>query len=272
MPQNEKIDISSIKLMDSGKRGARIQGLTSDTSNVFHQTLHAIVHLIKVLLDSGYEYVLPVKIQSDRLEAEFGIYRVSSGGNYFISVEQVVSSLSMQRLKLYDKLEIQQSNKVDITSCCSSDLESNDDDLELVESSFSNASSLNDEERSTLYYISGYVAFKEGLGIIEAPKIIDSEFLENVSRGKLSHPPPDLFDLSMYYYVFFKARDKKCCDKTFLRAYQMIYESTDYEFPNIGGINKRFSNSFFKAFVKEQSDVLRKTKDQKQLKKRKLNN
>ena len=56
-------------------------------------------------------------------------------------VAQVVSNLSRQRLELYDKLEIQQSNKVDITSCCSSDLESNDDDLELVESSFSNSSS-----------------------------------------------------------------------------------------------------------------------------------
>ena len=71
----------------------------------------------------------------------------------------------------------------------------------------------------------------------------------------------------MYYYAFFKARDKKYCDKTFLQGYQMIYGSTDYEFPNIGRINKQFSNSFFKAFVKEKSDVLRKTKDEKQLKK-----
>ena len=80
--------------MDSGKSCARIKGLTSDTANAFHQTLHAIVHLIKVLSDSGYDYVIPGKIQSDRLEGEFGIYRGSSGGNYFISV---VSSLSTQR-------------------------------------------------------------------------------------------------------------------------------------------------------------------------------
>ena len=86
------------------------------------------------------------------------------------------------------------------------------------------------------------MAVKEGLGITEAPNIVDSESLETVSRGKLSHPPADLFDLSMYNYAFSKARDKKCCDKTFLQAYQMIYESTVYDFPNIGGINKRFSN------------------------------
>ena len=98
---------SSIKLVDSGKRGTSIKALTSDTANIFHQTLYAIVHLIKVPLDSGYDNVISGKIQSGRLEAEFGIYR-GSCENYFISVEQVVSSLNMQRLKLNDKLEIQQ--------------------------------------------------------------------------------------------------------------------------------------------------------------------
>ena len=60
-----------LKNMDSGKRGARIRGLTG--SNAFHRTLHAMVNIIKKLLDLGFEYVLPGKIQSDRLEAEFGI-------------------------------------------------------------------------------------------------------------------------------------------------------------------------------------------------------
>ena len=95
---------SAIKLMDSGKRGARIRGLTGDTANAFHRTLHAMVYIIKKLLDVGFDYVLPGKIQSDRLEGEFGIYRGSSGGNYFITCEQVVNILSMQRLKLYKKI------------------------------------------------------------------------------------------------------------------------------------------------------------------------
>ena len=77
----------SFKLMDSGKRGCRVRGLTTETANALHQTLHGIVDMIKHLLNSDYRYALPGKIQSDRLEAEFGIYRGTSGGNYFISVE-----------------------------------------------------------------------------------------------------------------------------------------------------------------------------------------
>ena len=142
---------SSIKLMHSGKRGARVKGLTGDTANAFHRTLHAMVYIIKKLLDLGFDYVLPGKIQSDRLEGEFGIYRCSSGGDYFITCEQVVNSLSMQRLKLYNKLDIQQSNDVE-RPCCLEDLESCDDDIELVDNSFSESSRLNEEERSTLLH------------------------------------------------------------------------------------------------------------------------
>ena len=78
----------------------------------------------------------------------------------------------------------------------------------------------------------------------------------------------------MYCYALFKVKceRKNCCNKIFLQAYQLIYESTDYTFENIDSIIRRFSNSFFKAFVKKASDYFKKEKDKKQLKKRKLNN
>ena len=76
-----------------------------------------------------------------------------------------------------------------------------------------------------------------------------SEFLTNVSRGKLSYPPSDLYDFSLYCYAFFKVKceRKNCCSKIFLQAYKLIYESTDYNFENIDSIVRRFSNSFFNA-------------------------
>ena len=83
---------------------------------------------------------------------------VQPGGNYFISPEHVVCRLSMQRLKLYNQLDIQQLEGTNMNSCAQ-DLESNDEDMELVESSFIDSIHLNEEERSTLYYISGCVAF-----------------------------------------------------------------------------------------------------------------
>ena len=73
------------KLMDSSKQGQRVKALTGDTSNALHVTLLGMVDLIKTLLQHGHKYVLPGKIQSDRVEGEFGIYRQNSGREGTIS-------------------------------------------------------------------------------------------------------------------------------------------------------------------------------------------
>ena len=92
------------KEMDNGLLGRRIRGLTSDTANALHRSLNGLIQVTRQFLSLGMPYVLLGKLQSDRLKAKFGIYRQSSGGNYLISVEQVLS-LSLQRLKLFHKLD-----------------------------------------------------------------------------------------------------------------------------------------------------------------------
>ena len=92
------------------KYSGRIMCLTVDTSNALYVNLQGIVALIKLLLTKGFSYVLPGTFQSDRLEGEFGIYRQSSDGCYYISVQQIMNSLALQRLKLFDKLEIESKN------------------------------------------------------------------------------------------------------------------------------------------------------------------
>ena len=72
-----------------------MHSLTSDTSTALHRTLTGTVALIKLKLDIGFSYVLPGKVQSDRIEGEFGIYRQNSGGNYCISTYQVFNSLKL---------------------------------------------------------------------------------------------------------------------------------------------------------------------------------
>ena len=50
------------------------------------------------------------------MEAEFAIYKQGSGGNFLISVEQVLSSFHLEKVKLFSKLEIV--SKVYETTCC----------------------------------------------------------------------------------------------------------------------------------------------------------
>ena len=128
-----------------------------------------------------------------------------------VSVEQVISSLSLRRLKLYHKLHVDTEEMVSNENvCCSGDLSDKDEDIEILDYCFSEASNLSESERSSLYFICGYVTFKENLEGAEVIEHSDeSEFTELVSRGKLKHPPIDLYDLSQYLYSFFKIRKPK---------------------------------------------------------------
>ena len=160
---------STIKVMVLGKLDARLRRSTGYIANAFHRTLHAVVYIIKKLLDVGFDYVLLGKIQSDRLEEKIGIYRCSSGSNYFITCEQYANSLSMQRLKLYSPLDIQQSNDEE-RPCCLEDVELNEDDIALIENCFAESSCFSEEELSAFFYISDYVAYKEGSGVAASKK------------------------------------------------------------------------------------------------------
>ena len=180
---------------------------------------------------------------------------------------------------MYASLEIDEvESVVENTQCCAGSLDDRDEDLDSLDSCFENSSKLNEVERSALYYICGYVTFKEKLpstvpsndnGIDLADN--GNEFTINVSRGKLKHPDCKLFDYSLYCFSFFKNKTKKCCSKLFLVAFKYIYTTIGYDFKNIDSINSRFIICFFKGLVKKDSEDIRNNKSLEALrKKRKL--
>ena len=277
-PNDPRLDFllkmaTMFKQMDNSVRGKRVKGLTGETSNALHKTVVGIVELIKTLLSKGYSYVLPGKFSSDRIEGEFGICRQSSGGNFTISAEQVFNSLKLQRIKLFSQLDIDVDDDDLYNDCCEVDLKDCESELELIERCFEGASDLNITEKSSLYFICGYVAKKEDVICIDVDDVVslpeESEFTTQLSRGKLKYPPINLYDLSQYYYAYFKSRNAKCCTKIFLEAFREIHSYTGYEFENIDSINRRFCNTFFKAFVKKSKDSV-KFKDQRDTKRRRL--
>ena len=89
----------------------------------------------------------------------------------------------------------------------------------------------------------------------------------------LKYPPEELYDLSKYLYSFFKKREPKCCTKIFLQGFHLIYESSGCNFVKYEKILRRFLNTFFKAFAKDQTDKIKKKKEVESRRKRmKLNN
>ena len=180
-------------------------------------------------------------------------------------------------MKLYATLDAEILDSWAQDDCCTTELIDSEADLDLIDSCFADASDLSDTEKSSLYYICGYVTFKEKIVCLDDSEEVDlpdeAEFTMNVSRGKLKLPPLNLYDYSQYCYTYFKSRKDKCCTKMYLEAFLMIYEYTGYSFEK--GIARRLCNCFFKAFVKKETDKLKKKnraeqKDNRQTKRKRL--
>ena len=94
-----------------------------------------------------------------------------------------------------------------------------EEEIHLVDVCFSETSNVTSIEKSSLYYVSGYITRKEGLhdsshDFVE--RLPESEFTKLLSRGKLSHPSAELYDLAQYFLCYFKMKDPKCCNTVFL--------------------------------------------------------
>ena len=72
---------------------SRNAGLASETFMACIQTMRAVTEMVEYLQDRhGFTYVLSGKLMSDPIEGRFGWYRQSNGGNFYMSVKQVLTA------------------------------------------------------------------------------------------------------------------------------------------------------------------------------------
>ena len=176
------------------------------------------------------------------MEGEFGIYRQSAGGCYYISVEQIVKSLVLQRLKLFSELGIEEVVSHSKEKCCTASL--TEGDIFVFEEAF--LLTLSNKEESSLFYISRYAAFKGSSNLFK-----NSEFLLSLSRGKLSYSPAELFEVCCILFCYYKT-----CINHLLIDFDEIYESCQLEYDSYKSILRRFSSCFSKAFSNGKSNKL----------------
>ena len=167
--------------------------------------------------------------------------------------------MHLQRLKLFKKLEIEPSNIHQREPCCETPLD--ETELDCLDQCFEMSSKLSDSEKSTLYYIGGYITHKEGLTSSEIDilsYVKASEFTKMVSRGKLCHPLGDLYDLSQYLFAYYKNTPEKSCANRLIKAFTEISEVAFFAFEK--SVFRRFVNSFSKGFAVQCTDKIKRQK------------
>ena len=129
-------------------------GLSQQTFKALIQTNYSISELSLDLLTEGYDYVFTGRLQSDPLERRFSHYRQLSGGRFLVSLQEVIRSESIIKLKSLLKRNIDISSLSTPTQSISSindfarNMLINDcDHLQLTEAS-----------QQVVVYIAGYIS------------------------------------------------------------------------------------------------------------------
>ena len=177
----------------------------------------------------------------------------------------------LQRLKLFAKLQIEDEIWHTSNECCTLPL--SDNELDAIADCFENHS-ISETERSTLYYIAGYVSRKGGFvdnkESMEPLSDKGCEFTVQLSRGGLVHPSKDMFDLAQCLYSYYEKVCNKSCTKRLLVAFRLLQETIQCSYSD--SVLRRFVNTFSKGFAKKRTEEIQSSKQKNTIKRKRLRN
>ena len=90
----------ALKMCKSGTIVERAKCFTKDTSKAIWHSCNGLVGLSKHLLKTSHQYVLLGIFTTDHLEKQFGKLRQGCGGTYFITVQQIMEKMAIQKTKI----------------------------------------------------------------------------------------------------------------------------------------------------------------------------
>ena len=205
------LDMSKIFLeMKKPSKGKRSKTLTHDTARSLNHTLNGIVELCRHQLATTHEFVLLGEYSNDPIERAYGKLRQGSGGTYFLSVQQVMEKLAINKTKLLLKLNANVLN-TDVNpghSCenCKYKMD------ETITQTFNNLPKLEDkicrETKMSLDHMAGYVSRKDDElteeELLNATSFYYDEFGEytkKLDRGGLNVPTDNIFQWVFLFSV-----------------------------------------------------------------------
>ena len=159
------------------------------------------------------EYVLPGKVQTDNLEKRFSCYRQLSGGNYHVTMTQILESEKKIRLKNMLGLKSARYGEIKFSF---DNLEDWDDEIDGPKNATLNLETFReiirsdyletDIDESSVLSVAGYAAFKVQARIecnLCVSKVVshehtDDKLFNNLNRGGLTVPTKEILHLAKH--------------------------------------------------------------------------
>ena len=173
-----------------------------------------------------------------------------SGGNYYISVDEIFNSLKIQRIKLFSALNLLTHKKSHI-ACIHCNSPFSDKELDVVDDALKKIENVTFSEKSALFYICGYICKKLEIACPSSNAnnlVLDSvtNFTRLVSRGLLKIPPPNIFHFSLLSFCVFQNLSFSVpCFRKMKRLFLLVYSGYLFDFSHHEKITSKLINTFF---------------------------
>lgn len=172
--------------------------LSKQTALALIQTNNAIADLCDFLFDHGYDFILTGRLQTDPLERRYSQYRQMSGGRFLISLQDVLRSENIIKIKTYLQHSIPLSS---INEDSQNENNYNDFTEDISEIP---PVAIDSDSFDVVVYVSGYIyhcllnkppvcSCKSCGNALQICKV-DSKYLHLLNRGGLSVPGVALTD------------------------------------------------------------------------------
>ena len=215
-------------------------GLSKETFGCAKQSSGVLACLYEHLLhEEHFDFVLPGKCQSDKLECKFGKYRQLNGGNLYASVRQFLEANRNEKILNLSKLKLQLKDIKELFSEENETAVIENSALEILccllyEDSIDLTPIVPDAELNVLFYVAGcfsrnlvrqtdccscknlLLAFENSVN--ESKNEPHLTLFNNVNRGGLTLPSELIFLLSIQAWHFYHLIFLQPCLKQFITS------------------------------------------------------
>jgi hypothetical protein len=169
------------------------------------------------------------EFSTDYIEKEFSKFRQGSGGTYFITVQNVVEKLNIEKAKLLLQLKVDISDYTDNEhSCQKCGYLRSEESCCIINQLPELETSLPLSTKMALFYIAGYVTRKDDVS--ENELLNDTSFYfqlygdytKTMDRGGLSIPLDCCAQWVFFCYIIFEIEKNHICRKSLCNIFMMI--------------------------------------------------
>ena len=254
--------------------GARMKCLTMDTAKALYHTLNGLVDLCKELLADGYDFVMLGEFSNDPIEKEIGKFRQGSGGTYFISVQQVIEKLNINKTKLLLRLDAESVANLNVLAghqCSKCGYLLDEKSSEVFDALETLEEKLCTETKMSLVHIAGYVTRKDSSATESQLLDVTTFYFEKygnytklLDRGGLNVPTDAACQWAFFCYILFNAVKESVCRTSLCNLFMLVSEMKKFNMQKEHG--RILANEFLNKYCKEMTPRSTKEPVQKVLK------